>query len=154
MEQKDQNRRVMRSTFIMAFPTLLSRILGLFRDILQAKFMGTGQSMDAFTIAYLIPNLLRRLTAEGAMTAAFIPVFTQIKKEKSKEELWKFANAFFYDLTVIMACLVVLGIVFSPLLVRIIAPGFGDDYSDSDHFSIYFPRQPGRSGHGRPELFP
>lgn len=126
MEQKDQNRRVMRSTFIMAFPTLLSRILGLFRDILQAKFMGTGQSMDAFTMAYLIPNLLRRLTAEGAMTAAFIPVFTQIKKEKSKEELWKFANAFFYDLTVIMACLVVLGIVFSPLLVRIIAPGFGE----------------------------
>ncbi|MCK4759828.1 MAG: murein biosynthesis integral membrane protein MurJ, partial [Candidatus Aminicenantes bacterium] len=109
MEQKDQNRRVMRSTFIMAFPTLLSRILGLFRDILQAKFMGTGQSMDAFTMAYLIPNLLRRLTAEGAMTAAFIPVFTQIKKEKSKEELWKFANAFFYDLTVIMTCLVVLG---------------------------------------------
>ena len=126
MEQKEQNRRVMRSTFIMAFPTLMSRILGLFRDILEAKFMGTGLSMDAFTMAYLIPNLLRRLTAEGAMTAAFIPVFTQIKKEKSKEELWKFANAFFYDLTVIMACLVILSIVFSPLLVRIIAPGFGE----------------------------
>jgi len=44
--------------------------------------------MDAFTIAYVIPNLLRRLTGEGAMTAAFIPVFTQIKKEKTKEELW------------------------------------------------------------------
>jgi len=82
--------------------------------------------MDAFTMAYLIPNLLRRLTAEGAMTAAFIPVFTEIKKEKSKEELWKFANAFFYDLTMIMAFLMVLGMVFSPFLVRIIAPGFGE----------------------------
>jgi putative peptidoglycan lipid II flippase len=126
MEQRDQNRRVLKSTFIMAVPTLLSRVLGLFRDILQAKFMGTGHSMDAFTIAYLIPNLLRRLTAEGAMTAAFIPVFTQIKKEKSKEELWKFANAFFFDLTLIMAGLMVLGIVLSPLLVRIISPGFGE----------------------------
>ena len=126
MEQKDQNRRVLRSTFVMTSPTFLSRVLGLLRDILQAKFMGTSDSMDAFTIGYLIPNLLRRLTAEGAMTAAFIPIFTQMKKEKSKEELWKFANAFFYDLTMIMAVLMVLGMVFSPLLVRIIAPGFGD----------------------------
>jgi putative peptidoglycan lipid II flippase len=90
MEQKDQNRRVLRSTFVMAIPTLLSRVLGLFRDILQAKFMGTSHSMDAFSMGYLIPNLLRRLTAEGAMTAAFIPVFTQMKKEKSKEEVWNF----------------------------------------------------------------
>lgn len=126
MEQKDQNRRVLRSTFVMASPTFLSRVLGLFRDILQAKFMGTSDSMDAFSMGYLIPNLLRRLTAEGAMTAAFIPIFTQTKKEKSKEELWKFANAFFYDLTMIMAVLMVLGMVFSPLLVRIIAPGFGE----------------------------
>lgn len=126
MEQRDQNRRVLRSTLVMAFPTLLSRILGLFRDILEAKFMGTGHSMDAFTMGYLIPNLLRRLTAEGAMTAAFIPVFTQMKKEKSKDEVWKFANAFFYDLTLIMASLMVLGLVFAPLIVRIIAPGFGE----------------------------
>jgi putative peptidoglycan lipid II flippase len=126
MEQKDQNRRVLRSTFVMASPTFLSRVLGLFRDILQAKFMGTSGSMDAFTMGNLIPNLLRRLTAEGAMTAAFIPVFTQTKKEKSREELWKFANAFFYDLTIIMAVLMVLGMVFSPLLVRIIAPGYGE----------------------------
>ena len=126
MEQRDQNRRVLRSTFIMAIPTLLSRVLGLFRDILQAKFMGTSHSMDAFSMGYLIPNLLRRLTAEGAMTAAFIPVFTQMKKEKSKEEVWKFANAFFFDLTLIIAGLTVLGILLSPVLVRIIAPGYGE----------------------------
>jgi putative peptidoglycan lipid II flippase len=110
----------------MAIPTLLSRVLGLFRDILQAKFMGTSHSMDAFSMGYLIPNLLRRLTAEGAMTAAFIPVFTQMKKEKSKEEVWKFANAFFYDMTLIMAVLMVLGLIFAPLIVKIIAPGYGE----------------------------
>lgn len=124
MEQKEQNRRLLRSALTVAFPTLLSRILGYIRDMIQAFYLGTSGSMDAFTIAYVIPNLLRRLTGEGAMTAAFVPVFTQLKKEKSKEELWKFANAFFFDLTLIMTALSVLGVVFSPLLVKVIAFGF------------------------------
>jgi putative peptidoglycan lipid II flippase len=92
--------------------------------MIQAFYMGTSRSMDAFTIAYVIPNLLRRLTGEGAMTAAFIPVFTQIKKEKTKAELWRFANIFFYDLTLIMAFITVTGIIISPFLVRIIGFGF------------------------------
>lgn len=125
MRQKDQNRRLVRSTLAVSTPTLLSRILGYIRDMIQAYFLGTSKWGDAFTTAYIIPNLLRRLTGEGAMTAAFIPVFTQMKKEKSRDELWKFANAFFFDLTLIMALITVLGIVFSALLVRIIAPGFG-----------------------------
>ena len=75
--QAAQNRRLVRSTFSMTLPTVLSRILGYLRDMLQAKFLGTGRGMDAFIIANLIPNLMRRLTAEGAMTAAFIPVFAQ-----------------------------------------------------------------------------
>ncbi len=123
--QEVQNRRLIRSTLSMTLPTVLSRILGYFRDMLQAKFLGTGKGMDAFIIASLIPNLLRRLTAEGAMTAAFIPVFAQEKKDKSRSELWTFANAFFFDLTLILTVLTVLGIVFAPILVRIIAPGYG-----------------------------
>lgn len=126
MTQKDQNRRLLRSTLSMTTPTLLSRVLGYLRDMIQAKYMGTSGSMDAFTIAYIIPNLLRRLTGEGAMTAAFIPVFTQIKEEKTKDELWKFANVFFFDLTLIIAILTIVGIIFSPLLVRVIGLGFGD----------------------------
>jgi len=124
MEQKDTNRRLVRSTFAVASPTLLSRILGYVRDMIQARYLGTGRSMDAFTIAYVIPNLLRRLTGEGAMTAAFIPVFTQMKEEKSKNELWKFANMFFFDLTLIMTSLTILGIIFAPFLVKIIGFGF------------------------------
>jgi putative peptidoglycan lipid II flippase len=132
-ELKDENshyrshdKRLLRSTFAVAVPTLLSRILGYVRDYFQAVFLGTSRGADAFTIAYIIPNLLRRLTGEGAMTAAFVPVFTQAKKEKSKEELWTFANYFFFDLTVVMAVLTVLGIIFSPLLVKIIGFGFKD----------------------------
>ncbi len=124
MQDRIQNRRLVRSTFAVAAPTLLSRIFGFIRDVIQAFYLGTTRSGDAFTIAYIIPNLLRRLTGEGAMTAAFVPIFTQQKKDKPREELWKFANAFFFDLTLIMAALTVLGIVFSPFLVKIIAFGF------------------------------
>jgi len=126
MEQKEQNRRLVRSTLAVSTPTILSRIFGYIRDMIQAYYLGTGRSADAYYMAYNIPNLLRRLTAEGAMTAAFIPVFAQMKKEKSREQLWKFANVFFFDLTVIMAVITVLGMVFAFLLARIIAPGFGD----------------------------
>lgn len=123
-EEKDPSQRLLKSTAAVAFPTLLSRILGYIRDYFQAYFLGTSRGADAFTIAYIIPNLLRRLTGEGAMTAGFIPIFTEIKKEKSREELWKFANYFFFDLTVIMVVLTLLGIIFSPLLVKIMAFGF------------------------------
>jgi len=124
MEHRERKRNLIRSTISVALPTLLSRIFGFFRDVIQAFYLGTSRSGDAFTIAYVIPNLLRRLTGEGAMTAAFIPVFTEIKKEKSKKELWRFANIFFFDLSLIMALLTVLGIIFSPLLVKVIAFGF------------------------------
>lgn len=119
-----QNSRLVRSTLSMTVPTVLSRVLGYLRDMIQAKFMGTGTGMDAFTIAYLIPNLLRRLTGEGAMMAAFIPVFTQEKKEKKKEELWSFANAFFYDLTLLLTVLTLLGILLAPILVKVFAFGY------------------------------
>jgi len=124
MEHKEQKRRLLKSTFAVAVPTILSRILGYIRDMIQAFYLGTGRGADAFTIAYIIPNLLRRLTGEGAMMAAFVPVFTQLKKEKSREKLWKFANTFFFNLTLIMALLTVIGIIFSPVLVKIIGFGF------------------------------
>jgi putative peptidoglycan lipid II flippase len=124
MKQKDRNKKLVRSTLSMTAPTLLSRILGYIRDMFQAFYLGTSRSADAFSIAFIIPNLLRRLTGEAAMTAAFIPIFTQLKKEKSKADLWKFANYFFFDLTLIVTIFVVLGIVFSPLIVKIIAYGF------------------------------
>ena len=124
-KERDHRKSIMRSTLSVAVPTVLSRIMGYFRDVLQAYFLGTSGSADAFTIAYVIPNLLRRLTGEGAMTAAFVPVFTQLKEDKKKEEIWNFANCFFYDLTLIMASLTVIGILLAPVLVKVIAIGFG-----------------------------
>jgi putative peptidoglycan lipid II flippase len=124
--QDIQNKKLLRSTLAVSAPTLLSRILGYVRDMLQAFYLGTSRSADAFTIAYVIPNLLRRLTGEGAMTAAFIPIFTEIKEKERREEIWRFANSFFFNLTVVMAFLMVVGVLFAPFLVKVIAIGFKD----------------------------
>src|SRR5512136_2845168 len=101
MEREEHRSQLLRSTASVAGPTLVSRVLGYVRDLLQAYFMGTGGSADAFTIAFTIPNLFRRLTGEGAMTAAFVPTFTEIKAKKDRTELWRFGNTFFWDLVVV-----------------------------------------------------
>ncbi|MDH4196239.1 MAG: murein biosynthesis integral membrane protein MurJ, partial [Candidatus Aminicenantes bacterium] len=93
----------------------------------QAFYLGTGPAADAFTIAYTIPNLLRRLTAEGAMTPAFVPVFMRVQGERSREETWRFATRAFFDLAMVVFGLVLVGILFAPGLVRVIAFGFRSD---------------------------
>jgi putative peptidoglycan lipid II flippase len=126
MESDDRKSRLIRSTASVALPTLVSRVLGYIRDLLQAYYLGTGNSADAFTIAFTIPNLFRRLTGEGAMTPAFVPTFTELKQNRDRTELWSFGNVFFWDLALLMAVITGLGILFAPGLVKVIAYGFGD----------------------------
>jgi putative peptidoglycan lipid II flippase len=126
MEQDEKQSKIIRSTASVALPMLVSRVLGYVRDMLQAYFLGTGMSADAFTMAYTLPNLLRRLTAEGAMTAAFIPVFTDTRVREGREEMWAFARSFFGVLALVMAAVSLLGIFLSPILVKTVAAGFGD----------------------------
>jgi len=126
MEHDEKQSKIIRSTASVALPMLVSRVLGYVRDMLQAYFLGTGTSADAFTLAYTLPNLLRRLTAEGAMTAAFIPVFTDTRVREGREEMWAFARSFFGVLALAMAVVSILGILLSPILVKTIAAGFGD----------------------------
>ena len=126
MEHEERKHRLIRSTAAVAGPTLASRLLGYVRDLLQAYYLGTGDGADAFTIAYTIPNLFRRLTGEGAMTPAFVPTFTELKHDRPRRDLWSFGNAFFWDLLLIMAVATALGVVFAPGLVKVIAYGFRD----------------------------
>jgi len=126
MASDDRKARLIRSTAAVAAPTLVSRVLGYIRDLLQAYYLGTGNSADAFTIAFTIPNLFRRLTGEGAMTPAFVPTFTEIKRDRDRAALWAFGHAFFWDLALIMAVMTGLGILCAPGLVKVIAYGFGD----------------------------
>ncbi|HRZ86960.1 MAG TPA: murein biosynthesis integral membrane protein MurJ, partial [bacterium] len=117
-------KKIVRSALTVSLMTAVSRVCGYVRDATLAAILGAGFSMDAFTVAFRIANLLRRLVAEGSMTAAFIPVFTKYKTDHSKEEVWDFANKMFYTLSLILAVITVVGIVFSPLIVKVMAPGF------------------------------
>ena len=108
----------------MAVMTLTSRVFGYVRDLLLAAILGAAGSTDAFIIALRIPNLLRRLVGEGAMTAAFVPVFSRQLKESSPEEASRFVGRAFGTLAVLLAGLTAAGVVLSPLVVRAVAWGF------------------------------
>jgi putative peptidoglycan lipid II flippase len=115
---------MMRSAGAMSATTMLSRILGYFRDNLQATILGAANSSDAFIIAFRIPNLLRRLVGEGALTSAFVPTFSGYLRGGDPERQWRFANRMFTTLLLLLTGITVLGIVFSPQLVKILAYGF------------------------------
>ena len=116
---------VSRAAGTVGFYTFLSRILGLVRDIVVARYFGAGMAADAFFVAFRIPNLLRRLFAEGSLTIAFIPVFTEYLTKKSKEDAFELARAVMTLLSIALAVVTILGIVFAPWIVRIQAYGFG-----------------------------
>jgi putative peptidoglycan lipid II flippase len=115
---------LVRSTGIVAFSTLLSRILGFVRDMLTAKYFGASGSLDAFFVAFRIPNLFRRLVAEGALTVSFIPVYSDYLVNRGENEALQLAQKTLTILLVILSFLVTLGILFSPEIVRVIALGF------------------------------
>jgi putative peptidoglycan lipid II flippase len=113
-----EKAQILKSTSVITLATLTSRILGYIRDQRVAQLLGTTLSSDAFYLAFRIPNLLRRLVAEGAMSAAFVPVFTTYLVEKSEKEVWQFANRLFWTLAVMVTAIVALGMVFSPALIH------------------------------------
>ncbi|MFH2012169.1 MAG: murein biosynthesis integral membrane protein MurJ [Pseudomonadota bacterium] len=119
-----ENKSIAKAAGIVGGATFLSRILGFVRDMVVAKYFGAGLSADAFFVAFRIPNLLRRLFAEGALTASFVPVFTEYLTKKSNKDALEVANISFTILSIILVIISILGIIFSPLIVKIIAPGF------------------------------
>ena len=106
--------------------TMLSRIFGFIRDVVVAAFYGAAAATDAFFVAFRIPNLLRRLLGEGSLTVAFVPVFTEYLTKKSREEALELANAVFTMLSIILVIVSLLGVLFSPLIVLAMAPGFAN----------------------------
>lgn len=122
-----QPHGIVRAAGVVGFATLLSRILGYVRDMVIAYFFGTADAADAFFVAFRIPNLFRRLFAEGSLTVAFIPIFTGCVVQESKESAYEFANKVFTLLSIILVVFSCLGIVFSPFIVKIMAWGFIDE---------------------------
>lgn len=97
---------MLKASGAMAGATLVSRVLGLAREIVYARFMGVGWVTDAFLLAFQIPNLFRRLLGEGALTAAFIPIFKEKEKTHGEIEMWRAANAVISGLVVAAAVVV------------------------------------------------
>lgn len=119
-------RSILRSTGIVALATLLSRILGFVREMLFAAYFGASRATDAFFVAWRIPNLLRRLVAEGGLTISFIPIYTEYLVKRSEDEALELAQKTFTILVLVCGILVFLGIVFSPQVVGLFAWGFND----------------------------
>src|SRR2546426_6676020 len=109
----DKERGLIRAAGSMSVMTMLSRIAGYFRDSLQATILGAANSSDAFVIAYRIPNMLRRLVAEGALTSAFVPTFARYIRTGDRDAMWRFAASVLYAMTVLLAVITVLGIILS-----------------------------------------
>lgn len=121
----NQKDKVARSATLVSSATVVSRVFGLVREQVFAFLFGAGFSTDAFVAAFRIPNLLRDLFAEGALSAAFVPVFTDYLVNKGKKDAFRLGNLVINALVVVLSLIVFVGILATPELVDLIAPGFG-----------------------------
>ena len=113
--------RLARSAGIVGAATLTSRVLGLIRDQILAYLFGAGNAMDAFNVAYRVPNLMRDLFAEGAMSAAFVPTFTRQLTQRGRAAAWQLGNQVINALIVVTGLLVLAGMVFARPLAELLA---------------------------------
>jgi putative peptidoglycan lipid II flippase len=116
--------RIARAAGLISAMTLVSRVLGLVREQVFAALVGAGYHSDAFRIGFRIPNLLRDLFAEGALSAAFVPTYVRALKDQGRDGAFRLANRVLTFLSVVLAALVVVGIVFAPWIVSALASGF------------------------------
>jgi len=119
-----KSENVMRSAGVVSAAVFLSRISGLVREMVMARLFGAGEKYDAFLLGFRIPNLARDLFAEGALSSAFVPVFSKYLATKGKREAAELSNLVATALTLVVGGICVLGIVFSPQLVWLLASGF------------------------------
>lgn len=119
-----KHQSVARSAGIVSIAVMFSRVLGLIRETVFARFFGAGFLYDAFVVAFKIPNILRDLFAEGALSAAFVKVFTDYQIRKNEIEAWRLASLVFNVLAVVMSVITVIGILIAPYVVPLLARGF------------------------------
>ncbi|MBY6206642.1 MULTISPECIES: murein biosynthesis integral membrane protein MurJ [Halomonas] len=117
----------MRSGLVVSSMTMVSRVLGLVRDVVIATLLGAGQGADAFFVAFKIPNFMRRLFAEGAFNQAFVPVLSEYSTTRTRDEVRELLNAVCGSLAAVLALITALAIVAAPWLTWLFAPGFARD---------------------------
>lgn len=115
---------IVRSAGVVSSAVLASRVTGLVRESALAGLFGAGQAYDAYLLGFRIPNLARDLFAEGALSSAFVPTFTEYLSHRSKEEAARLANLVATALLIVVGAVCAAGMIFAPALVRLLAPGF------------------------------
>ncbi len=120
------SRVLVKSTAVVGVMTLISRVMGLIRDMVFARF-GVDAGMDAFFVAFKIPNFMRRLFAEGAFSQAFVPVLTEYKTQREPVEVQALVDRVAGTLGGLLGLLVLVAVLASPLVVLVFAPGFWND---------------------------
>ncbi len=117
-------KKLLKSSSIFVLMTLISRILGFIRDIVAASLFGTGPGYDAFVLSFRIPNLMRRLFAEGAFLQAFIPVLSEYRLKETHKDVRQFVSYVTGNLGLILLIVSVFGVLETPFIIKVFAPGF------------------------------
>lgn len=125
-QARQETGRIARAVGVLSGATALSRVLGFLRDMITAAYFGAGGTMDAFLVAFRLPNMLRSLFAEGSLTVAFVPVFVETLETGGREKADRLGRIAFTLLGVVLTAVSVVGVVAAPLLVRLMAWGFHD----------------------------
>jgi len=134
---------LLRSSGLVGVMTMLSRVLGLVRDMVIARYFGAGAGADAFFVAFKIPNFLRRLFAEGAFSQAFVPVLSSYRQNQDISDVKRLVDAVAGSLGLVLLAITLVAMLGSPVLTAVFAPGFLDDDAKfaltSDMLRITFP---------------
>ncbi len=121
-------RRLARSTAIFSLATALSRILGLVREVVAAYYFGAAGKINAFTVAFQVPNLVRALVADAALSSAFVPVFTELQERGDRQRAWRVASSLFWLVLLVLTGLTAIFIVAAPWIIGL----FGDPGGDKE----------------------
>ena len=121
------SKALFKSTSVVVAMTMISRVFGFIRDMVSAYFFGAGAAFDAFSVAFKIPNFMRRLFAEGSFSQAFVPVLSEYQKQKNPDEIQRFINSMAGSLGLVLLCVTIAGELLAPWLIRVIAAGFDTD---------------------------
>lgn len=125
--EKPQRQSVAKSAGIVSIAVMFSRVLGLVREQIFAYYFGAGFLYDAYLVAFRIPNVLRDLFAEGALSAAFVKVFTDYQINKGEKEAWRLASLVFNALAIVLSVVTILGMLITPYALPFLVSGFSPE---------------------------
>jgi putative peptidoglycan lipid II flippase len=139
VEQPSGGRRLAWSAAIFALATGLSRVLGLVREIVTAYFFGAGGKINAFTVAFQVPNTVRNLLADSAVSSVFVPVFSELLEKGERKRAWRVASTLFWLILLALSGITALFMLLAPFVIRLFGTPGGDEELAVTLSRILFP---------------